>query len=260
MKEKLLEKIRALFRLADKARGASPAEAELAMEKALLLMTKHGIDKIEVEQKGAEAKEARSFNVNQYYFRTGRQRHADDAFIATILRECFNVRIIWSSYNEVVDGWYENPWTKEKEPRKRIKERLTYIIVGEPEDIEVAKIVIEELHSIMWHLYRAYLKDEGLPHKNFVFQSYFNGIQDGFIKAAERGKQQAMNAASPNSANQYAIVLVDKAQAIRAYVKAHIPTKPSSSRKGGKADFCPGSYERGVKDGGTIRVGLRKLS
>lgn len=255
----MLEKIRALFRLADVARGASQAEAELAMEKAQLLMTKFGIKQVEVEQQGKDAREARQFNVHQRVFKTGRQEHADDRFIARILRECFNVKIVWSSYHEVVDGWVTDPWTKEKLPHKRVKSRLTYLIFGEPNDTEIAEMVIQELHEIMWQLYRSYLKDEGIAHNAILYNSFFQGVHDGFIAAAQRGQNQAFKEAGESASNLYAIVIVDKAKAIQAYIQKTCPTTPRRSR-GIKLDRGSHAHASGYKAGGSIRVGQRKIT
>jgi hypothetical protein len=255
---KMLEKIRALFRLADVARGASQAEAELAMEKAQLLMTKHGIKQIEVEQQGKDAREAKQFNVHQRTFKTGRQEHADDRFIARILRECFNVRIVWSSYHEVVPGWITDPWTKEKVPHKRVKSRLTYLIFGEPQDTEIAEMVIQELHEIMWRLYRAYLKDEGIAHNAVLYNSFFSGVKDGFIAAAHRGQNQAFREAGSAATDMYALVIVDKAKAIQAYITQTCPTSPRASR-GIKIDNSSHAHASGYKAGGSIKVGQRKI-
>lgn len=258
MKEKLLEKIRALFRLADVARGASQAEAELAMEKAQMLMAKHGIEQIEVEEKGEQVREARKFNVHERRFKTGRQRHADDQFIGHILRECFNVRNIWSTYTEIVKGWTTDPWTKEKCATNRFKTRLTYILVGEPEDTEIAEMVVQELHTIMWNLYRAYLVDQGIAHNAILYNSYFKGVEDGFIAAAKRGQQQAFATSAKASVDQYALVLVGKSEAIQQFIRSNIPLK--GFKGGATTGLDTHAHNAGYKAGGTIRVGQRKLS
>src|SRR6266487_4224398 len=143
---KLLEKIRALFRLADKTRGASAAEADLAMEKAQMLMTKYGIEQVTVEEIGAEAREARAFNIHQRYVNTGRPRWPEDQYIRRILMAVFNVRVIWSTH-----------YTRTKAGRS--KECVSYLLVGEPHDTEIGEMVIHEIYPIMWHLYRNYRKD-----------------------------------------------------------------------------------------------------
>jgi len=253
---KIIEKIKALFRLADLARGASQHEAELALERATAMMAKYGIAQMEVEEMGEQVREARKFNIHERRFNTGRQKHADDRYIAQILRECFEVRIIWSSYYEYVEGWRKD-WEGKKVPTRRAKQRLTYILVGEEVDTELAVIVIQELHGSMWSLYRAYLKDQGLPHDSDLYNSFFSGCANGFIDAANRGKRSAMTSSGEDLASRYAIVLVDKQKALAAYYSTITGLKASKGKM--RSSHSDHAYGSGYEAGGRMKVGQRKL-
>lgn len=255
---KLIEKIRSLFRLADATRGASQAEAELAMEKAIEIMTKHGIARIEVEQVGAEANEARTFNVHEVRFNTNRRRGYEDIRIATILRNCFNVRVLWSTHyeHEVVDGQART----RRDGRGRLIERLCYILVGEPDATAVAQVVITELHVIMSRLFKDYLKDQGLPWNAVLCHSFHDGLRDGFIDASKKGEETILAATDGAKVAKYELMVVDISHAINTYVKTNIPTKSSGFQHGPRdGGFSDHAYTKGHEAGGKIKVGLRKI-
>jgi Protein of unknown function (DUF2786) len=242
---KLMEKIRALFRLADTTRGATKAEAELALQRAQELMTKHGIDQIDVEDIGESAREARAFNIHQRKYDTGRPRWVEDIFIAQILQQCFNVKVVWSRHYQ-------------KTRTGSFKECITYILIGEPTDTEIAVMACEELYPMMWGLYRQYLTGEGLPNTNTFKQSFYRGIQDGFIAASNRGRDSAMAEAGVDKADRYAIVIVDKKKAIQKWTEENMSLRKSRGY-GSRAGHDDQAYGAGYKAGGNIRVGQRKI-
>jgi len=274
----ILEKIRALFRLADTTRGASRAEAELAMQRAQEIMAKYGISKIDVADVSEEARAARKFNIHQREYKTGRPKYPSDLYIAHILHECFNVRVVWSTE-------YEKVKTKSRRfgiERERWIKRHIYIFVGEPEDTEIAQMATEELHRMMRGLFDQYMrqhygkgfwgsKDSILPNTDLADEvesgetsvgdlrhSFLRGMERGFIDAAKKGQAKAFEDESASRVSAYAIVLVDKKSAIVKWMETNLPT--SKSRGGARSSSWHGhAYGEGYKRGGEIKVGQRKI-
>jgi hypothetical protein len=275
----ILEKIRALFRLADTTRGASRAEAELAMQRAQEIMAKYGISKIDVADASEEARAARKFNIHQREYRTGRPKYPSDLYIAHILHACFNVRVIWSTE-------FEKIRTKPRKAggieRERWIKRHIYIFVGEPEDTELAEMATQELHKMMRGLFDQYMrqhygkgfwgsKDSNLPNTDLADEvesgetsvgdlrhSFLRGMERGFIDAAKKGQAKAFENEAASRVSAYAIVLVDKSKAIVNWIEQNITT--SKSKGGARSSSWHGhAYGEGYKRGGEIKVGQRKI-
>jgi hypothetical protein len=282
MSTEIVDKIRALLRKTTE-RGASQAEMETAMEMAQKLMTKYNIDKITVDSAEAEEMRRKEPDVRQVYHHTKRQRYETDQYIARILRRCFSVRVLWSSEYEHVDSYewtHTNPATGKYEedehgnykkfkrttdyrgnPIRVMKERLSYLLVGEQMDCDVAKMIVEELHPMMRQSFARYLKENGFKWNAVLCHSFYEGIEDGYIQANERGRDSAMREAGKEKADKYAIVLVDKDKAINAFVKEKIMTVPSrvgyGARSGGHDDHA---YGKGKQIGSKMKLGQTKLS
>jgi hypothetical protein len=280
--ESIVETIRKLLRLADPTRGATQAEAELAMQKAQKLMTEHGIKNMTVDSANADEFKKMNPEIKEFRFFTKRQRYETDQYISRILRRCFSTRTLWSTKYEFIDSYEwttRNPktglleWDEEKgeykkfkitekygRPIRVMKERLVYLLVGEQSDIDVSVMIIEELHPMMRSFLNGYLKENKIKWNAVVCHSFFEGITDGYIAANERGREEAMKEAGKKKADAYSIVLVDKDKAINLFVQKNIKTVPyrgiSGSREGG---HDPGAYDRGKKIGSKLTLGGKRL-
>ena len=89
----MLEKVRALLNKADPERGATIPEQEAAMAKARELMTKHGIDMMD-----ASVNDESCFDIGRTDWACDRGRRNADSSVAQVLKECFGVSIVFSSY------------------------------------------------------------------------------------------------------------------------------------------------------------------
>ncbi len=238
--EKLLQKIRALFRLADTTRGATPDEAELAMQKAQALMVKHGIKKIQVDVGDEQGQFA---GVNRVDFQTGRKKSYSDDYVALILNTCFNVRILWRKTHEIVNG--------------RPQERLTYVIIGEPTAIEFAKGIITELNPMMDKLCKAFCKARGHEWNTSACHSFYKGLTKGIIAACEKAKAETLRQENV-AESQYQLMVVDVQQSIERYVKDNLNVKPSR-QTARRSNFDAEAYAHGVAVGSKLKLGLQKL-
>lgn len=268
----MIDKIRALLRKTTD-RGASQAESEAAIEVAQKLMTKHGIDKMLVMSKEAE-EASRNLEIVKQYHETGRQRYETDQYIARILNTCYSVKVLWSSSFEVVDSptlkvvAYDEVTRHAKRdangdpvlrPRRVMKKRLVYVLVGDKPDTEFAVMIIEELHPMMRRMFNAYNRENGVPWDSVRCHSFFEGLEHGFRSANKRGKEAALLEAGETAANQYALILVDKEKATEDfYSKIHTVRSRcvSGSRKG---DFDSGAYKAGEAQGKKLKLGAKKL-
>ncbi len=288
--DSILSKIKALFRLADTTRCATRAEAELALQKAQELMVKWGLSKVDVEDTSDEAMANRSYNVHSREFRTGRPRYPVDQYIARIIIACFNVRVVWSW------EWSRKEMKAKKGSRRaeggqttysKMLKRLIYILVGEPEDTEFAKLAVEELTRMMRGLFDQYMREqyrrgfwapkkadppclETQLQKEMAFEgtsveevrhSFLRGVETGFKDAANRGREAAYAEATRANVDAYAIVLSGKKEAIQKWMNSNMSLSKSRGTYGWRGSGGSGhAYQTGYKAGSTFKVGLRKLS
>jgi hypothetical protein len=260
MSTEMIDKIRALLRKTTE-HGATQAEMESAMAMAQKLMTKHGIDSVSVMSAEEEA-EARKLNIKKVYFNTGRQRYETDQYIYRVLERCFMVRVLWSSSYEIVKGFRKvERWdgTVEKYERDRLKQRLVYVLVGDEPDVEMAKMIIEELHPIMRRALNAHLRETGQIWNATTCHSFFLGISCGYIEANEKGKQEALMESEEAARDRYALVLVDKEKEVENFF-SQIKTVRSRTISGGRSGgFDSSAFNKGKAQGGKLQLGKKRL-
>lgn len=240
----LINKIRALFRLADPKRGATPEEAKTALAKAQELMTRHGIQMASVGN-AEEKNQQPSWDFKKETYQTGRQRYEQDRYIYWILEKCFGVKVYFSSYGEYV----KNKYVK----------RHAFVLVGDVMDVEVAKMAIDFLHPTMRRSYLDFCKATGTKFNVADAHTHYQGIMDGYVKASDQGQELARTQAKKKDADAYSIVLVDKKNALAAYVKKNV-----SSTSGTRARSTNGSaaaYESGYRTGKSLDINTgRRIS
>lgn len=232
----LLNKIKALLRLADPKRGASEAEAQLALSKAQELMTLHGIEQVHLGFDDEEVAK-QNFNFEKQTFKTGRQRYEQDAYIWRIIEQCFGVKMLQSSYSEYV---------KTKRHYGAYKSRQAWIILGTPLEVEIAKAVIEYLHPTMRRSCRDYIKRTGKQWSANIAYSHYAGITSGYITASEEGQKLARGQATKKDADAYALVLVSKKDALAKFTKELYPN----------TKYARGAQENYIGDHGAFNDGF----
>jgi len=119
---KILEKLRKLMSMASSKNGATQAEMEAFLAKARELARQNNIDLEEVGEGETSAKPLTAVRVTvQTKSKYERTYHAP---IMRVLRECFDIRTVWSSY-----------WTHQAQ---RVYVAIHFI--GEETDVEISKI------------------------------------------------------------------------------------------------------------------------
>lgn len=240
----LINKIRGLFRLADPSRGATPEEAKLALAKAQELMTKHGIEMATVGDADDQEhnKPSEGFKFAKETFRTGRQRYEQDRYIYWILEKCFGVKCYFSTYSErsKTGSWVT---------------RHSYILVGEELDREVAKMVIAYLHPTMRRSYLDFVKASGRRFNVADAHAHYRGIQDGYLTASDQGQALARSRAKKADADAYALALVDKENALVAFVETIMTNVKKGKRT--RANYgAAASYDSGKRTGAGLDINV----
>lgn len=252
----LIKKIRALLRQAESTTHSEEANAFMA--KAQKLMVENGIQSVST----AYTDGPRKLEITEVWHKTGRQKYETDPYIASILRDCFSVRIIWSYDYELVKGWRGGKDAKKEERMERDtwKKRLIYGVVGDKEDVAIAFMVIEELHPIMRHMFRQYLKQSGHTWNAVSQHSFLEGFQMAYCEKNRVLKREALQASSEQTRDAFALAVADKAKATDDYIKQNIRTvRARSSGPRDKNDFDPAAFTTGKEKGSTFKAGTRKL-
>jgi hypothetical protein len=249
----LINKIRALFRLADPKRGATPEEAKTALAKAQELMTRHGIQMASVGN-ADEQNQQPSWDFKKETYQTGRQRYEQDRYIYWILEKCFGVKVYFSSYSEYVDvpprkSKYGN--TSFRSTKTYVK-RHAFVLVGDAMDVEVAKMAIDFLHPTMRRSYLDFCKATGTKFNVRDAHTHYQGIMDGYVKASDQGQELARAQAKKKDADAYSIVLVDKQNALAAFVKKNVKATGGTSAR--CTNGSAAAYESGYRTGKSLDI------
>ncbi len=137
--------------------------------------------------------------------------------------------------------------TYDEEQRKF---RFAYILVGEPMDIEMAKIGYKIIYDAMRLGLNAHLRGTAKKWNTHTANSFFRGVADGFIKESTHGRQAAMRKFKKEEQDRFAIVLVEKGKRIAKYVEEVI--KPRSTKSRSRAGLDSGAFAHGKQIGGAI--------
>jgi len=249
----LINKIRALFRLADPKRGATPEEAKTALAKAQELMTRHGIQMACVGN--ADEQHAQpSWDFQKETYKTGRQRYEQDRYIYWILEKCFGVKVYFSSYGEYVETKRKSKYgrTGLGDSSKTYVKRHAFVLVGDTMDVEVAKMAIDFLHPTMRRSYLDFCKATGTKFNVSDANRHYEGIMDGYVKASEQGQELARSQAKKKDADAYSIVLVDKKNALAAFAKKNV--KATSGTRARCTNGSAAAYDSGYRTGKNLDI------
>jgi hypothetical protein len=235
-REKLLTKLRALLNMADTSRGAHQAEAESFLKKAHELMAKHGIE--EMELSALEGNEAGAPEITEERVDTGVRRRVCDQYIFRILKSCFDVDVIFSTHRLVPGG----------------PEKQTYILIGDQCDIAFARIAIPIMHRTMISTLGLYLKNNNKTWTSVAEHSVCDGVRVGFVTASEQGKELATKVLSKEKKEQYGLILVNKADAIKEYVSEKYTNLRSTVRGRQDKSKDDGAFDAGYRAGKDMDV------
>jgi hypothetical protein len=227
----IIEKIRNLFKMADPANGATANEMEVALSKARELMTKHGIEQMQL----GEAREVET--INKVSVNTGRRKRDEDRWIPAVIHQVFDVKVVYSAQWDSGAG-------------RSGGYRHVYIFIGEQLDIEAAKIAMPMVYEAMKNGLNSHLKMTGKAWNTHTANSFFRGVADGFINESTHGRQAAMRRFKKEEQDRFAIVLADKKKRIREWVDQNMDLKTSRSRS--RAGHDSGAHEHGKRVGASI--------
>jgi hypothetical protein len=235
-KAAVLEKLKKLFRVTE-ARGATQQEAETAMQKAQALMTEFGLHAAQI----TDDEGRRSVKIDEEQFKTARRRYDFDNYIARAVKKCFEVDIFWTQYFDTVSH----------------KFRHAYTLVGDEIDREFVKLVIQSMSSLMVKGLNAYLKSIGRAWNAADARGFYSGVADGYIAASKRGNDDAKKSAAPLALQSYALVLVNKKDAIAKYVTTQMTIRKAKRRSVTVGDSS--AYVEGRRQGEKLDVGMKKI-
>lgn len=193
-RQKILDKISKLLAMSEE-RGASTAEALIALGKAQELMRAHSIAESELE--GELEGENVDRSIGRTDIHTNRQRKTVDSYIRVVLQKVCNVRIVFSS------SWNE-----------RQEKVLTYAMFGSLVDCQYG----EKLYSLLRTATLAGFMEFCIQNKRKPTEgnknSYFSGLKDGFLSACEKADIKAFSEASLSARQSYGLVVIDQTKAI----------------------------------------------
>lgn len=227
----LIEKIRNLFKMADPKNGATPNEMEVALRKAQELMTRHGIEKMQL----GEAQEPET--ICKETINTNRKKRDEDRWIPAVIHQVFDVKVIWmKSWDPTVgsSGGY----------------RHNYIFIGESFDVEAAKIAMPIIYEAMKNGLNSHLRMTGKKWNTTTANSFFRGVAQGFIKESTHGRQAEMKRFKKDEQDRFAIVLAEKKERIEKWVESNMDVEYKADRS--RAGYDHVAYDHGKRVGAAI--------
>jgi len=194
-------------------------------------MTRHGIEQMQV----GEAREAET--INKVSVNTGRKKRDEDRWIPAVIHQVFDVKVVYSAQ------WYANVGA-------RGGYRHVYIFIGEPLDIEAARIALPLVYEAMKNGLNAHLRMTGKKWNTTTANSFFRGVADGFINESTHGQQAAMRKFKKEEQDRFAIVVADKKKRIREWVEENMDLRTSRSRS--RAGMDRAAHDHGKQVGASI--------
>lgn len=216
----IIKKIKKLLTLANN-KGATKSEAENAMAMAQKLMTKHKISiaNIDTSEKG-------NIDINhESYFKRSATNPADN-FIMIILQEFYNIRVIYRAGRNSSE----------------------IILIGTPEDIEIAKYIHAYLRNIFFKLWNDYKRTNPTANR----KSFYFGVYKGFSDKMRTAQAEEKAKASKKRQEKFEIVLVNTKDAINKYVNDTFKNLQTSRARRGSVDS--NSYDAGRTRGANISI------
>ena len=203
LRNRMLEKVRALLNKGDTSRGSTPEEAQSAMAKAQELMTKHNIDMMDAQELDTES----CFSIGRDDVKCDRGRRNADSYVTIVLKKCFGVDIVYSTHYR---------------PGVR-SSSLMYVIMGDETDREMAKIALPIIYKTMTGGLSAWLRTNHRTWSAALERSYCDGVAEGYILASDEGKALALKHLTKEQAEQFGLILFQKDALITAFKEKEFP-------------------------------------
>lgn len=219
----IIKKIQKLLNLSN-CKTASEGEVKNAMQMAQRLMTKYKISIANIEDETGKSK--MDIKHETFFERKGSLNPADNCIMNILLRH-YRVRVL-TSYN----------WGKKG-----------IMLVGTPEDIEIAKYVHGYLRKTFFDCWNNYKKENYKANKS----SYYRGLSYGIIDKLEEAEKEAKAEESETACKNYEIVLVNTKQAINNYI-TNTFGKAVTSERHRRVRSDSTSYHAGFSKGRTISI------
>ncbi len=221
IEKSILKRIQKLLALA-KDKGASPAEAESAMAMAQRLMTKYKIEMANISDDSTKS----GIRHEEFFSRKGALNPADNCIINILLR-FYRVRVL-------ITHEFGN---------------RGMMLVGTPEDIEIAKYVHGYLRTVFFDCWNTYKKVNPRADRN----SYYRGLSYGIIEKLEEAEAQAKSEESETACKNYEIVLVNTKEAINNYINEIFGSRVKNERSR-RISSDSSSYHAGFAKGTTVSI------
>jgi hypothetical protein len=229
----ILEKLRKLL---SKAKGTNNEnEAKAFFAKASELMTKHGIEQHEIDQHAGEKEKVPEFEQINLGVRATKTERPPHPQVRRVIRHCFNVFIIR------VRGW--------DNLRGMV---YTYYMIGTKQDCTFAAYAFEVLSETFrrcWNEFsRVNFGGERAPAT--VWNGYLEGLVSGFNAAWDEAQARVVKEAKAQS---YALMIIDKSQALEKFVDSRKDIKSSTRHCQG---MSAEAFQQGYFKGRMIKVNL----
>ena len=217
--DSIIKRIKKLLTLANNS-GATEAEAKNAMAMAQRLMTKYNISMANV---GNDKPSERNIRHEQYFTRKGSLNPADKE-ITVILNKFYKVKILFSG-------------------------GCSLVMVGTPEDIEIAKYVHGYLRAVFFKCWNEYKETAAFPNK----ADYYFGLQTGICERMQEAENSAKSEETEEACKNYELVLVNNKEAIRSYIYDTFG-KLGRSRRRSSSRMDANSFYAGKAKGSTVQI------
>ena len=215
----IIKRIKKLLTLANNS-GATEAEAKNAMAMAQRLMTKYNISMANV---GSDKPSERNIRHEQYFTRKGKLNPADKE-IAVILNKFYKVKILFSG-------------------------GCSLVMVGTPEDIEIAKYVHGYLRAVFFKCWNTFKDSTAFPNK----ADYYFGLQTGICERMQEAENSAKSEETQEACKNYELVLVNNKEAIANYIYDTFG-KLGKSRRRSTSRMDANSFYAGKAKGSTVQI------
>lgn len=217
--DSIIKRIKKLLTLANNS-GATEAEAKNAMAMAQRLMTKYNISMANV---GSDKPSERNIRHEQYFTRKGSLNPADKE-IAVILNRFYKVKILFNG-------------------------GCSLVMVGTPEDIEIAKYVHGYLRTVFFKCWNSFKETVAFPNK----ADYYFGLQTGICERMQEAENSAKSEETQEACKKYELVLVKNKEAIANYIYDTFG-KLGRSRRRSASRMDANSFYAGKAKGSTISI------
>ena len=221
IEKSILKRIQKLLTLA-KDKGATQAEAENAMAMAQHLMTKYKIEMANISDDSPKS----GIRHEEFFSRKGALNPADNCIINILLR-FYRVRVL-------ITHDFGN---------------RGMMLVGTPEDIEIAKYVHGYLRTVFFNCWNSYKKVNPRADR----ASYYRGLSYGIIEKLEEAEKRAKSEESETACKNYEIVLVKTKESINNYIN-EVWGKRVKNERSRRALSDSTSYHAGFTKGTTISI------